>query len=82
MLHIAYIYKFSKYILEHLAMPNNSNRSSYIYMILPICIDSTYSYRIICQEMRMLKLVTEAMVKPVGYDVHSVHTPVIINLNW
>ena len=31
-------------------------------------------YRIVCQEMRMLKLVTEAMVKPVGYDVDSVHT--------
>ena len=25
------------------------------------------------------KLVTGAMVKPVGYDVHSVHTVVIIN---
>ena len=29
----------------------------------------------------MLKFVTEAMVKPVGYDVHSVHTAVIINVN-
>ena len=32
--------------------------------------------------MRTRKLVTEAMVKPVGYDVHSVHTAVIINVNW
>ena len=29
--------------------------------------------------MRTRKLVTEAMVKPVGYDVHSVHSAVIIN---
>ena len=47
-----------------------------------LTMDSTYSYRIVCQEMRMLKLVTEAMVKPLGYDVHSVHTAVIINVNW
>ena len=47
-----------------------------------LVMDSMYSYRIVCQEMRMLKLVTEAMVKPVGYDVHSVHTAVIINVNW
>ena len=39
--------------------------------------------------MRTRKLVTEVMVKPVDYDVHSVHTAVIINtarseylINW
>ena len=31
--------------------------------------------------MRPRKLVTEEMVKLVGYDVHSVHTAVIINVN-
>ena len=40
--------------------------------------DSSYSCRIVCQEMRMLKLVTEAMVKPLDYDVETVHTIV----NW
>ena len=30
--------------------------------------------------MRTRKLVTGAMVRPVGYDVHSVHTAMIINI--
>ena len=47
-----------------------------------LVMDSMYSYRIVCQELCMLKLMTEAMVKPVGYDVHSVHTAVIIKVNW
>ena len=33
-----------------------------------------------CSGMRTRKLVTEANVKTVGYDVHSVHIAVIINI--
>ena len=43
--------------------------------------DSSYKWDSL-SGMRPRKLVTEAMVKPVGYDVHSVHTAVIINVNW